>query len=206
MACRWGRTTLVTPSTRERPSRHRRDSEQPRRGEDHDTGCTKPPAGKFVQVQAGNAFSCGLRPSGLVECWGNDRKGQSTPPDGVQFLQIATSNVVDHACGLTLGARTRGRRRSTSLFAKIGRRRAASTALFCHSPSIPPTRKAANHKKTRCPPGPARIFQRAASCSPCRGPRPCVVVSVALASMAYGVSRRWRPNRSRVETRDTMLA
>ena len=77
----------------------------PRRGEDHDTGCTKPPAGKFVQVQAGNAFSCGLRPSGLVECWGNDRKGQATPPDDVQFLQIATSNVVDHACGLTLGAR-----------------------------------------------------------------------------------------------------
>ena len=79
--------------------RHHRDV--PRRGEDHDTGCTKPPAGKFVQVQAGNAFSCGLRPSGLVECWGNDRKGQSTPPDDVQFLQIATSNVVDHACGLT---------------------------------------------------------------------------------------------------------
>ena len=77
----------------------------PRRGEDHDTGCTKPPSGKFVQVQAGNAFSCGLRPSGLVECWGNDRKGQATPPDDVQFLQIATSNVVDHACGLTLGAR-----------------------------------------------------------------------------------------------------
>ena len=41
-------------------------------------GCTKPPAGKFVQVQACNAFSCGLRPSGLVECWGNDRKGQAT--------------------------------------------------------------------------------------------------------------------------------
>ena len=58
-----------------------------------------------MQVQAGNAFSCGLRPSGLVECWGNDRKGQATPPDDVQFLQIATSNVVDHACGLTLGAR-----------------------------------------------------------------------------------------------------
>ena len=58
-----------------------------------------------MQVQAGNAFSCGLRPSGLVECWGDDRKGQSTPPDDVQFLQIATSNVVDHACGLTLGAR-----------------------------------------------------------------------------------------------------
>ena len=82
--------------------RHHRDV--PRRGEDHDTGCTKPPAGKFVQVQAGNAFSCGLRPSGLVECWGNDRKGQATPPDDVQFLQIATSNVVDHACGLTFCA------------------------------------------------------------------------------------------------------
>ena len=64
---------------------------RPRRAS-HDTGCTSPPSGKFVQVQAGNAFSCGLRPSGLVECWGNDRKGQATPPDDVQFLQIATSS------------------------------------------------------------------------------------------------------------------
>ena len=60
---------------------------------------------KICAGPGGQRLSCGLRPSGLVECWGNDRKGQATPPDDVQFLQIATSNVVDHACGLTLGAR-----------------------------------------------------------------------------------------------------
>ena len=48
-------------------------------------------------MSASDGYSCGLRPSGEVECWGSDEFGKSSPPAGV-FTQITTSE--DFACGL----------------------------------------------------------------------------------------------------------
>jgi alpha-tubulin suppressor-like RCC1 family protein len=31
-------------------------------------------------VSAGEKHTCGITSDGTVECWGDDRKGQSTPP------------------------------------------------------------------------------------------------------------------------------
>ena len=97
---------LPTPSTRLLDTiRHRRDPERRAGARTTTRAARSRRPENSCRSRRATPSPCGLRPSGLVECWGNDRKGQSTPPDDVQFLQIATSNVVDHACGLTLGAR-----------------------------------------------------------------------------------------------------
>ena len=44
--------------------------------------------------------TCGLRPTGLVECWGANKKGAATPPEGVRFKQIALASSAQHACGV----------------------------------------------------------------------------------------------------------
>ncbi len=61
------------------------------------------PPGVFTSVSVGSssvgvdAHACGLRPSGVVECWGSDDFGEATPPEGV-FTQVVAS--VDFSCGL----------------------------------------------------------------------------------------------------------
>ena len=42
----------------------------------------RPPTGPFIDVFAGGHHVCGLRPSGVLECWGVDQQGQVTgrPP------------------------------------------------------------------------------------------------------------------------------
>jgi alpha-tubulin suppressor-like RCC1 family protein len=68
------------------------------------------PAGP--QISAGAFASCDIRPSGNVECWGNDNVGQlgdgnqntfSTVPVAVQGLTgaVAISQGNDHTCALT---------------------------------------------------------------------------------------------------------
>ncbi len=56
-------------------------------------------SGVFSSVSAGDDHACGLRPSGVVECWGSDEHGKATPPEG-EFTELAAS--ADFACGLRL--------------------------------------------------------------------------------------------------------
>ena len=56
----------------------------------------EPPKGAFVAVTAGRESACGLRPTGRVECWGNNQ-ALSNPPDGVF---VAVSAGIEHACAL----------------------------------------------------------------------------------------------------------
>ena len=56
----------------------------------------------FVDVSVGWYHSCGLRPSGDVECWNDGTEirdvGQFAVPQGVSFRQIAAG--AEHICGL----------------------------------------------------------------------------------------------------------
>ncbi len=61
------------------------------------------PSGVFSSVSVGgntimgSGHACGLRPGGVVECWGSDEYGQASPPGG-EFTELAAS--VDFTCGL----------------------------------------------------------------------------------------------------------
>ena len=52
----------------------------------------------FTQVSVGWAHSCGLTSTGAIECWGDNRYGQASPPSG-GFTQVSAGEV--HSCGLT---------------------------------------------------------------------------------------------------------
>ena len=73
-------------------------------------GRASPPAGQFTAVAAGRWHACGLGASGVVACWGSNRKrvgsfgssrtavvGQANPPSG-QFKAIAAGQW--HTCGI----------------------------------------------------------------------------------------------------------
>ena len=51
-----------------------------------------------MQVSAGVDHTCGVRPDGLVECWGLDDVGQADPPAGT-FSQVGAGNWF--TCGVT---------------------------------------------------------------------------------------------------------
>jgi len=42
----------------------------------------RPPAGRFLAVDAGALRACGLRPDGTIECWGFNYLGAASPPPG----------------------------------------------------------------------------------------------------------------------------
>lgn len=56
--------------------------------DDDDTGVGTECA--WIDIAAGGEHSCGIRGSGLVECWGDDSVGQSSPPAGA-FMDVAVS-------------------------------------------------------------------------------------------------------------------
>ena len=58
---------------------------------------TEAPSGRFSQVSAGTAHSCGLRSDGMAICWGYNGDGQTEAPSG-RFNQVSAG--VDHSCGL----------------------------------------------------------------------------------------------------------
>ena len=63
-----------------------------------------PPAGegRFISVSAGLRYSCGLRASGAVVCWGSNHSGQADAPGG-SFSAVSAGGY--HTCGLrTSGA------------------------------------------------------------------------------------------------------
>ena len=53
--------------------------------------------GAFVSVGTGLEYTCGMRDTGEIECWGWNDLGQSTPPAGA-FTSLSVSSF--HACGL----------------------------------------------------------------------------------------------------------
>ena len=52
---------------------------------------------RFVSVDTGWSHTCGIRDTGVVECWGDDDSGQSTPPAGM-FVSVDTGWF--HTCGI----------------------------------------------------------------------------------------------------------
>ena len=60
-------------------------------------GQSAPPDGIFHQIDAGAAYTCGVKTNGNVECWGSNDEGQARPPKG-PFLQVSSGG--DHTCGL----------------------------------------------------------------------------------------------------------
>ena len=48
-------------------------------------------------VSAGENHTCGLRTDGTVSCWGDNRQGQTTPPQGT-FTQVSAG--MTHTCGV----------------------------------------------------------------------------------------------------------
>ena len=55
------------------------------------------PATGFVAVSAGGHYTCAIRTSGEIECWGYDYYGQRDAPDG---RYAAISAATDHACAI----------------------------------------------------------------------------------------------------------
>ena len=64
-------------------------------GDDGTDAGDKTPA--FISVGAGERYTCGVRDDGTVECWGDDKYGQTTPPGGT-FASVSTG--YEHACGV----------------------------------------------------------------------------------------------------------
>ena len=60
-----------------------------------------PPTGTYSQLSLSSLSStaCALRTDGVAVCWGNNGSGQATPPSGVTFTQLSTSQNV--TCGIT---------------------------------------------------------------------------------------------------------
>ncbi len=55
------------------------------------------PEGVFVSVSAGFGNACGLRPSGVLVCWGRNRDVVVSPPGGV-FTEVSVG--FEHACAV----------------------------------------------------------------------------------------------------------
>lgn len=76
-------------------------------------GCVEAPEGRYVQVAAGGNFTCAVRASGKVDCWGGDlRMPFEEPPDGklgplrsprgvAEVVRIAAGS--GHACAVRRG-------------------------------------------------------------------------------------------------------
>ena len=66
-------------------------------GSDNSRGQLAPPSGTFTSVSAWSSHTCGIRETGVVECWGDDSHGQSAPPWGM-FISVDVG--VFHSCGI----------------------------------------------------------------------------------------------------------
>ncbi|MEC8191588.1 MAG: hypothetical protein VX127_02580 [Myxococcota bacterium] len=62
---------------------------------DRDTGPSAP--NRFIDVGTGAAHTCGLRPSGAIDCWGANDEGQLDAPAGV-FASLHIGHA--HGCAL----------------------------------------------------------------------------------------------------------
>ena len=55
-------------------------------------------AGPFVAVSAGEMHACGLRLDDVVECWGDDREGETNAPPATRFTAVSVGQI--HSCGI----------------------------------------------------------------------------------------------------------
>ena len=46
----------------------------------YDVGQLDAPPGNFTAVSAGSNYSCAIRDTGAILCWGNNNDGRATPP------------------------------------------------------------------------------------------------------------------------------
>ena len=65
------------------------------------TTSTQEPA-KFMQINSGYSWTCGVRTDGRVACWGYNRYAQATPPAGT-FKQLSGGG--NHTCGVKTDGR-----------------------------------------------------------------------------------------------------
>ena len=56
-----------------------------------------PPPGPYTQLDAGRNFTCAVRGTGIVTCWGVNDVGQSSPPSGT-YTQV--SSAYTHSCAI----------------------------------------------------------------------------------------------------------
>ena len=61
------------------------------------TARTESMVSQFASVSAGSFHTCWVRADGSVACWGDDRYGRATPPDG-EFASVSAGRL--HTCGL----------------------------------------------------------------------------------------------------------
>ena len=66
----------------------------------HD-GQATPPAGSFSAVSAGHSYTCAIRESGAIECWGSNSSGQTNAPAG-SFSAVNAGN--SHTCAIRAGS------------------------------------------------------------------------------------------------------
>jgi alpha-tubulin suppressor-like RCC1 family protein len=67
----------------------------------------------FIDVSAGGDYGCAVRDDGHLQCWGDNRFGQSSPPSGT-FVAVSAGSpsaalgysvgFVSHACALRADA------------------------------------------------------------------------------------------------------
>ena len=61
---------------------------------------TPAPKGIFTVISSGDLHTCALRLDGSPVCWGDNRRGQATPPEGAKFRAISAGDY--HTCALTM--------------------------------------------------------------------------------------------------------
>ena len=61
------------------------------------TADAEQPANTTMAISAGFDHSCGIRPDGTAQCWGDNESGQADAPAG-QFTAISTGR--GHSCGI----------------------------------------------------------------------------------------------------------
>lgn len=64
-----------------------------------DNGDATPPADASIYLSAGSEHTCGIRADNdEAQCWGENEKGQATPPKGVAFVALSAGHT--HTCGI----------------------------------------------------------------------------------------------------------
>ena len=57
------------------------------------------PPGRYDAISAGKNHTCAIRHDQTLDCWGDDARGQASPPEG-QFRMVSAGGT--HSCGITV--------------------------------------------------------------------------------------------------------